>query len=326
MKTPDLEWATQRSLASLVEWGEYHPGPTLSLGLALTLVLGIIDYLTGIELAFAIFYLLAIIPVTWVAGRDHGLVVAIACTVAWVLANLFQGRDYSNLLVPYWNLGVWMLAFILVALLLGGLRDAHMRVRVLARTDPLTGLVNRRHFRELAELELARALRSGESISVAFLDLDRLKTVNDRMGHQIGDTVLVTIARTIRSSVRAIDQVGRVGGDEFAVILVNTSAAQAQEIFTRLVRDVDTVARARGWPISLSIGVASFLHPPESVDLALNRADELMYQAKQAGGKQTCFTTVEMKEPVWTGMRRREPGAPVELGGRGSRFQRVDEG
>jgi diguanylate cyclase (GGDEF)-like protein/putative nucleotidyltransferase with HDIG domain len=163
-----------------------------------------------------------------------------------------------------------------VELLIARLSDA-------ARTDPLTQLPNRRGFRELLDLELERARRSGAPMSVLAGDLDHFKDVNDRAGHHVGDAVLGQVATLLREGVRQIDVPARIGGEEFAVILPGSDAQAAFAVAERLrchVRDAFADATV---PITISFGIASHPAHAETAASLVRTADEALYAAKESG-------------------------------------------
>lgn len=156
-----------------------------------------------------------------------------------------------------------------------------------ARIDLLTGLNNRRHFFELAEQELARAKRYGAPLPVLMLDVDYFKLVNDTYGHHVGDMVLQKLSEVCVHTLRGIDIVGRLGGEEFAILLPETRGEQALEVAERLRLAVAgaTVPLEQGGSIHLtvSIGVASLVAMDARIDDVLKRADTALYAAKNAG-------------------------------------------
>src|SRR6266487_1236022 len=174
-------------------------------------------------------------------------------------------------------------ALVLVSEAVARLRLAHARERELARQDALTGGPNARAFYEVAGAEIARARRYIHPFSVAYLDLDDFKLVNDRLGHLAGDAVLRSVARALSGVLRSSDVVARLGGDEFVVLLPEAGAAPARLATEKLRGALADVVPAHGWRMTASIGVATFLVPPESVDQLLAAVDRLMYRAKQGG-------------------------------------------
>jgi diguanylate cyclase (GGDEF)-like protein len=168
----------------------------------------------------------------------------------------------------------------------GELSVANRRLELMAYTDQLTELPNRRYALSRLEQEWETALRFGRPLSVMVLDLDRFKSINDTLGHDIGDQVLAHTAKVMRSAMRACDIVCRLGGEEFLVIALNTDGASALQSGERL-RCALEKQQPQGMPlphpITVSIGVAGTLGPrPDWKDL-IKMADQALYQAKQSG-------------------------------------------
>ncbi|HEY8698685.1 MAG TPA: diguanylate cyclase [Rhizomicrobium sp.] len=156
----------------------------------------------------------------------------------------------------------------------------------LASTDSLTGLPNRRYFLETANLEVERAGRFGVAASVAMIDVDRFKAVNDTYGHAAGDDALRCLAQVCRKALRHIDVLARIGGEEFAVLLPGTDEAGAVSVAEKLRQAVCKAQVGSGkdrFPISASFGVGAVRGGDRSVDACLGRADKALYAAKQAG-------------------------------------------
>jgi diguanylate cyclase (GGDEF)-like protein/PAS domain S-box-containing protein len=159
------------------------------------------------------------------------------------------------------------------------------QLRELATRDSLTGCINRRHFLEIAARELVRADRYGNSVSVAMLDVDHFKDVNDQYGHAAGDQVLRTIADRCSGALRKTDVLGRFGGEEFVVLFVETGLAEAQRVAERLLtRVAEPMSPKEGVvvPVTVSAGVVE-RRPGETLDSMLKVADEALYQAKREG-------------------------------------------
>ena len=156
-----------------------------------------------------------------------------------------------------------------------------------AHTDPLTGCANRRYFLELAERELARAQRYTEQVSVLMLDLDHFKAINDKHGHQAGDLVLQKFVQVCKLTLRAEDLIGRLGGEEFAILLPETGRNKALDAAERVCRAVAaTEVPLEGVPpirFTASIGVATLAPEESSIEAIFGRADQALYEAKHAG-------------------------------------------
>jgi diguanylate cyclase (GGDEF)-like protein len=159
-----------------------------------------------------------------------------------------------------------------------------------ARIDPLTGVLNRRAFRELLEREVARAQRHGRQLSLAMIDIDHFKRVNDTMGHAVGDRFLVAVAAAVSAALRSEDLFGRYGGEEFIVAFAETDLAGAIQAAERLrlaIADIRLEHEGETRSITASLGVASFGdlrgESGETIDSVINTADQALYNAKAAG-------------------------------------------
>lgn len=164
-----------------------------------------------------------------------------------------------------------------------------------AHIDHLTGVSNRGYFMVQAEQELSRAVRYGSPLSLYMLDIDFFKKVNDSYGHKIGDLVLIKLAEVCRQTLREVDIIGRVGGEEFVILLPETDLVEATEVAERLRESIakSKVPLDGGLPLhfTVSIGVASLLSEDDNMDVLLNLADKALYEAKEKGRNRVCVAT-----------------------------------
>jgi diguanylate cyclase (GGDEF)-like protein len=184
--------------------------------------------------------------------------------------------------MEFWNAVFPFFFFVLLVFVLASLKDAFARVAKLSRVDPLTGLYNRRHFSELAEGEIERAKRYGRPISLAFIDLDNFKTVNDKFGHKMGNEVLTTMADAFRADLRSTDIVGRFGGDEFAIMLPEAGASAAASAMSKLKDGVAVAMGGNGWLVTMSLGLVTYEAAPPGLEEIVKVADALMYSVKDS--------------------------------------------
>jgi diguanylate cyclase (GGDEF)-like protein len=168
------------------------------------------------------------------------------------------------------------------------------RLRALANIDPLTEVPNRRHFHELAHLALAA--ETPYPAALLMIDIDHFKRINDLLGHKAGDQALCDVANSMRHSLRLGDVAGRLGGDEFVALLPATAVHDAIVVADRIVRPLSASTRP---PLSLSFGVVQ-MHEGESLDDALHRADQALYEAKRQGRNCAVVATGNDDQPVFT--------------------------
>jgi diguanylate cyclase (GGDEF)-like protein len=218
---------------------------------------------------------------TWFISRGSGLATAALSGALWLYFDVTAGRPYANPAAPWWNMLVRFGFFAITLYLVDSLRLAHARERELSLTDSLTGIPNGRSFREKADLVLAQARRRGTPLTLAFIDLDRFKAVNDTLGHAEGDAVLCAVAVVLQNRLRSSDLYARIGGDEFVVLLSETGKAEAAQVLRHLSEAMR--AATDRWPVDQTIGAIAFKRPPGDLEELIRAADALMYQGKREG-------------------------------------------
>ena len=296
-----------RFLAPVPKWASFL------LALALVAALGVLDYQTGWEFSIVAAYLIPISFAAWIAGRWAGIFIAFASGLAWLVADRLSGHVYQQPSYQIWNLAMQLAMFCTIALALSALRERFEVEREAARTDELTGLPNRRAFVEVASAETERLKRYGGAVTIACLDLDGFKAVNDRDGHAAGDRLLTSVAAEIRAEIRTADYVARVGGDEFYLLFPETWAVEADALLSRVWAGLQRFMREAGWSVTSSIGAATFEGAPETVEDMMKLADRLMYAAKKSGGDRIERRVIVAERPtaeVEKERRKREPSPP----------------
>jgi len=258
-----------------------HKAVILLIGFLLVGMIGLADYSTGYEFAFSVFYVLPIFLVTWFTNGRLGLCAALASAIVWFGADLGAGHPYSNPFIPVWNALIRLAFFVIITRLLSALRAATERERELARVDYLTGAMNSRLFYDVTQMEIDRCQRYKRPFTVAYIDLDNFKMVNDRYGHAGGDEVLRGVVRSLRRHARKTDVVARLGGDEFALLLPETDHEFARVALTKLHAGLLEEMRRNEWPVTFSIGVLTCCPAPSTAKELIRIADELMYAVKR---------------------------------------------
>lgn len=251
--------------------------------LAGILLIGLIDYFTGTEVRTFALYFLPLIFAATQFGKRGALGASILATFTWFTSNFWGGLDYSAVYIWFINCLTQFCVFITVALLVASLRDTLEREQALSRTDTLTGLLNIRAFNEQGNLVLALSRRNQRPVTLAFMDLDNFKQVNDSAGHHQGDELLKTVAGILVSHLRASDLIARIGGDEFTLLLPETDEQQAHQVLHKLKEQLVQAAECKRFGVSASIGAIVYNDIPNDLQPMLKAADTLMYTVKAAG-------------------------------------------
>jgi diguanylate cyclase (GGDEF)-like protein len=272
---PPLQWRSVKSLR------QASAPVTYALSALAVFAIAYVDAVTGVELRVFPLYFVPLLAVSLRLGRWPGLTMAAVCAGAWYASNRLAGLHSPAIDVA--NLVVMAIAFGVVALLGAAQRGSLRRERTLSRTDGLTGLLNGRGFYEAAAVELVRSSRYQHPLTVAYLDIDDFKEVNDRFGHARGDAVLVSVAHAMRRACRSTDLIARLGGDEFVVLFPETGRGAAEAALVKLRSRVREVAGGDGQSVTMSVGAVSFPQPPAGIDVLVHAADTTMYAAKTGG-------------------------------------------
>jgi diguanylate cyclase (GGDEF)-like protein len=259
-------------------------------GSALLCLVGITDYLTGFEVSFSLFYLIPIALVTWFTTYKLGMMFAVASAIVWLLADMLSGAVYSHQIIHLWNSAVRLGFFALTVFSLELIKTLE-REKTFARMDYITGTLNTRYFHALAQREIDRSSRYRYPFTVAYIDVDNFKIVNDSFGHITGDKVLYAVADCMQRHLRKTDIVARVGGDEFAILLPEVELNLAKAVISKMRRKLLEDMQKNNWSVTFSIGVLTFLDAPPSVDEMLNMVDKLMYSVKNRGKDDITFAT-----------------------------------
>jgi len=256
----------------------------------MVLFIGIIDWLTGYEIAFSIFYVIPVLFSSWYIGSLQSYFISFFASAIWLAADILSYHFYSQPLIPIWNAMVRLLFFCIISYSFGKIKELSDRANELARTDFLTSLPNSRNFYDQLKSEMERFLRFRHLFSIVYIDIDNFKKINDVFGHMKGDEVLKTVANILKENIRSIDVVARIGGDEFVILLPETDIQQTQSSLDRIRREL---LKIENFPIAFSCGVATFKTnlPSEIASDLINLTDELMYEAKRNGKNQIKSTT-----------------------------------
>lgn len=262
----------------------------LVLSIVLLAGVSVLDYGTGTQLSFSLFYLIPIVIASWGLKGNYGISMSVASVIIWFYIQVVTTSN-TSLFVHIWNGVIRFGFFLLPALLMKSLE----RERFHARSDFLTGAFNHRHFHEMLQMEIDRAARYSLTFTVAFIDTDNFKTVNDTSGHIFGDNILRIIVDTMKKSLRKTDLIARVGGDEFSILLPETNEQEARTAISHMHQKLQDEMLAQKCSITFSIGVLTLHAPKLTTDQILNNVDKIMYMVKNNGKDNIRYESFEKK-------------------------------
>jgi len=244
-------------------------------------VLFIFDVATGAGIRLHVLYVFPLAAIALHCERIHfsvaGMILSLLCQI---YNSLVQGM---STVVLKTDAIIFLMSSALVVFLARAVRENYLEKARQAATDWLTGLQNRRSFEAMVDMELSRHRRYGGVFSLALVDLDDFKSLNDSHGHHVGDQALKLLADVLRENSRGSDAVARLGGDEFAILMPNTGNADCQARCQQLAGLIMGRMAEAGFGISASIGGSTYENSQKSTAAVLQDADKAMYAAKSKG-------------------------------------------
>ncbi len=259
-------------------------------------VLGTIDYLAEQDLSFLVFYLIPVFLVTLRAGLWPGLLMSLAGTAVWFIANVNLFRQEPGELIPFWNLAETLGVFAFFTWILSSLVDAFDEERQLSRYDALTGIANRRNFMERLDDEIARSRRFLRPFTLVYLDLDGTEAIDDARGRAAGDALLSGLAALLLGETRDVDTPARLGEDEFALLMPETAYEAAHAALDGLEGRIAATAAENGWPVTVTMAAVTATNPQQSAEELIGMADRLAYAKRTAGKGGLAHRIVDRQE------------------------------
>lgn len=261
----------------------------------MTLLVGYFDYLTSDHISMMMLYAVPILLASWYYGKTGGIVVAATAAACWFVVNVTTKHNGTSEAVLSWDafsrFGIFALLAYTVSLQVA-LKEALGREKVRASTDSLTGLLNKEAFRERVEEEINRARRYQHPLSLAFIDLNNFKQVNDTLGHAQGDNILQQVSEAINNTLRKTDIAGRIGGDEFTICLTETGPEHIRYVIEKMLCNLEIMTSQSVCQVTASIGVVTYVEISDAYDTMLGKADKLMYLTKGKRNNQANFLVI----------------------------------
>lgn len=240
-------------------------------------------------------FILPVIIASWYGSSRSGVFLGILITVLLVAERHFLFGVEVNSELLFYYVVPYVFSYSFVSIVITNFRDVHRVESDAADKDYLTGLLNLRGFYIELASELVRSNRYRHTFSLAYIDLDEFKYVNDNFGHNVGDRLLVVVSQCLSSNLRAVDRAARVGGDEFVCLLPETKSADAKQALSNVINALRKQMEINNWPVTFSIGLVTFEEVPDNVKEVVKVADELMYSVKNNDKNDIAYHTWHSK-------------------------------
>ena len=275
---PEKGYQEMKTIFSILE--NRAPKTITKLSFVLIFVLGAVQLILGKTINIAPFYVFPLLFSSWYGSRTTGMLSAFISVLVYVIIEAAFSRVSPTLNALLLFTAPYLAAYLLLAILIINFRNVHRTEVIAADTDNLTGIYNARSFYAALASELLRSKRYDHVFSLAYIDVDDFKQINDSFGHAAGDRLLQEVAVCLVKSLRVTDIAARLGGDEFACLLPETNQADAKSAFLKATALLKKRMQKYKWNVSFSIGVVTFENLPEDIQEAIDIADKVMYSVK----------------------------------------------
>jgi diguanylate cyclase (GGDEF)-like protein len=282
-------------IKTILEFPGRLPKPFLTfVGFLLVLAIGGLDTITSYDISVSALYLLPIILIAWFEGGLPAAIISIFSAITWALSDLASGHVYSHITVPIWNATMVLGMFLIVAYSITAIKKLLIKEREHAHTDDLTGVANIKFFYEQARTEISKSTTDKRPLTLAYIDIDNLRHINDTLGHTAGDYLLHEAAQIMRSTLRSTDIISRLGGSKFAILMPETENDNATAVIYKVQEHLLDIVKHNDWPVTFSIGVVTCDSPTYTIDELIKVAGDLMNTAKESGKNMVKFKILDL--------------------------------
>ncbi len=281
-------------IKTILEFPGKLPKPFLTfVGFLLVLAIGSLDSITSYNISVSALYLLPIMLIAWFEGGVSAAIIAIFSATTWAMSDLVSGHPYSRIAIPIWNAAMVLGMFLIVAYSITAVKKLLIKEREHAHTDDLTGVENIRFFYEQARIEISKSTIDKRPLTLAYIDIDNLRHVNDTLGHIAGDYLLHEAAQVMKSTLRSVDVIARLGGSKFAILMPETKNENATVIIYKVQEHLLDMAEKNGWPVTFRTDVVTCYSPDYTIDELIKVAEDLMNAAKKTGKNMANYEKLE---------------------------------
>lgn len=254
-----------------------------ALSLSSVILIGYLHFIVGPSLEFHLFFLIPIIVASWFTSALFCCFILVLAILSWTIGDYLIAHNNIDLFSFLFNSTVHALILAYITYLLRYIRRLLIRESQLAREDSLTKIPNRRSFYENREIAFSTGHRQRLPITIVFIDVDSFKSINDTYGHKIGDKLLFEAAQVMNENVRKNDVIGRLGGDEFCLVLLNADREHARMYAINLKNKLSERMLKHKWQTTFSMGIVTYAVTPPDFLRTIEEADKLMYRVKTNG-------------------------------------------
>jgi len=254
----------------------------LIISIVFTLLLSTLSLFLDSPITIFPFFVLPVLLVSWYGGNKAGILLSFfTVSIILIFNYLSYTQPIDNYLLVFSAVSL-LVTCLLLAILVTNFQKVHKIEVVAANRDELTGAFNMRAFHVELANEIFRSIRYKHIFTLAYIDIDNFKYINDTFGHSVGDRLLINVAKTLKNNLRKTDVISRLGGDEFACLFPESSLDDAKSAFAKASKMLKKGMKDSNWPVTFSVGIVTFEALPEDIKQAMSIADELMYTVKNS--------------------------------------------
>ncbi len=287
------------AIKKIHEFLEELPKPFLSFfAFLLVLVIGGLDTITSYNISITILYIFPIILVAWYEGGLSAALLSLVSAVILALSDLTSDHMYSPVSITIWNGMMALGIFLIVAFSISVIKKLMIKTREYDNTDDLTGISNVRFFYGQARIAIGKSAVHKQPFTLAYIDINNLRQINDTLGHIVGDYLLHEAARTIKSTLRSTDIISRLGGAKFAVLMPDSKNEDIEVAIRTVQEQLSAMLKQNNWPVTFSIGVVTCNSPACTIDRLIKMAEDLVRTVREDGKNMVKYQTADLPPAV----------------------------